>query len=361
MDFNKQKSNFSKTLMEWYNPEDRPMPWKSETNPYLIWLSEIILQQTRVEQGLPYYNRFKNNYPTVKDLADAPEDEIMKLWEGLGYYSRAKNLHLSAKYIAYQLNNVFPENYKDILKLKGVGPYTASAIASFAFGKPCAVVDGNVYRILSRIFGIYDPIDTGIGKKRFEALSKELLDKENPAEYNQAILDFGAIQCKPKLPLCETCPFSNRCHAFQNHQIDLFPVKSKKIIRKTRYFNYLVLNNNNHVLIRKRAKNDIWKNLYEFPLIESNGLIPLEALFEDPDFYSFSGNNYKVVQFSKPIVQNLTHQKIISRFVELEVENIVFNKNESFKIIPRNELCNYAFSKNIDWYLKDNSLYLEIA
>ncbi len=347
--------------MNWYDPEDRPMPWKSEKNPYLVWLSEIILQQTRVEQGLPYYNRFKNKYPTVDFLAAAPEDEIMKYWEGLGYYSRARNLHDSAKFIAKSLNGVFPKTYKDILTLKGVGPYTAAAIASFAFGLPHAVVDGNVYRVLSRIFGINDAIDGSAGKKKFESLAHELLDKKNPAEYNQAIIDFGAIHCSPKLPSCEKCPFNNRCFAFLNNQVDSFPVKSKKIQRKTRYFNYLVLNSSSQVLIRKRTQKDVWRNLYEFPIIESDSLIQLEELYQDSFFQTFVGKNFKVLHFSKPVAQNLTHQKIISRFLELELENIVFSMEDSYKIVSRKELNKFAFSKNIDWYLKDNSLYLDIA
>jgi A/G-specific adenine glycosylase len=337
------------------------MPWKSEKDPYLVWLSEIILQQTRVDQGLPYYLSFKNKYPTVNNLAAAEEDEIMKLWEGLGYYSRAKNLLSAAKYIAHDLNGVFPSSFKDLLLLKGVGIYTASAIASFAYGLPNAVVDGNVYRVLSRVFGIVDAIDTTLGKKIFESLAHELLDKENPGEYNQAIIDFGATQCSPQLPKCEECPFKNSCYAFQKNQVDLFPVKSKKIIKKTRYFNYLVLNNNDQVFIRKRTKKDVWQNLYEFPLFESDSLVSLEELYNEAFFQSLPFKTFKFLRFSKPIVQNLTHQKIVSRFLELKVETLVFNKTDAYKIVPRKDLHKFAFSKNIDWYLKDKSLYLEIA
>ena len=248
-----KKSLFTKILMEWHDPNARPMPWKSEKNPYLVWLSEIILQQTRVEQGLPYFIRFKEKYPTIQQLANAPEDELMKLWEGLGYYSRARNLHFSAKYITKDLKGGFPTTYKEILKLKGVGPYTASAVASFAFGLPHAVVDGNVYRVLSRVFGIDTAIDTSLGKKKIDALAHEHLDKQIPGKYNQAILDFGATQCSPKLPSCEDCPLKNQCYAFTNDQVGLYPVKSKKIKRKTRFFNYLVLNNEDTVIIKKRT------------------------------------------------------------------------------------------------------------
>jgi A/G-specific adenine glycosylase len=354
-----KKSHFTKILMNWYEPDARPMPWKAEKNPYLVWLSEIILQQTRVEQGLPYFNRFKNRYPAVEDLANASEDELMKLWEGLGYYNRARNLHSSAKFIAYDLNGIFPTTYNAILKLKGVGPYTASAISSFAFGLPHAVVDGNVYRVLSRIFGIEEAIDTTTGKKKFDSLAQMLLDKENPSEYNQAIIDFGAIQCSPKSPSCKDCPFNDQCYAFLNNQIDLFPFKSKKIKRKTRFFNYLILNSGDKVLIRKRSKKDIWRNLYEFPMIETNSLLTNQELFDNSVFQSLVGKDFKTLHSSKPLKQNLTHQKIISRFVELELEDFTFHNKDTYKIVFLKELDKFAFSKNIDWYLKDKSLYLE--
>ncbi|MEM6964892.1 MAG: A/G-specific adenine glycosylase, partial [Bacteroidota bacterium] len=213
------KQFFTKQLLRWSETIDRPMPWKGEKNPYLIWLSEIILQQTRVEQGLPYFLKFKANYPTVHDLANAPEDEVMKLWEGLGYYSRARNLHFTAKFISKELNGIFPKNYDSILKLKGVGAYTAAAIASFAYDLPHAVVDGNVYRVLSRFFGIKTPIDTTEGKKQFTQLANELLVSDQAAKYNQAIMDFGAIQCMPKNPLCHECTFQTTCKAFQQKKI----------------------------------------------------------------------------------------------------------------------------------------------
>lgn len=356
-----EKPLFTKILMDWYDPEIRPMPWKSEKNPYLVFLSEIILQQTRVDQGLPYYHRFKKKYPTISALAAAEEDEIMKLWEGLGYYSRAKNLHSSAKYIVHDLKGNFPSTYKDLLHLKGVGVYTAAAIASFAFGLPHAVVDGNVYRVLSRVFGIEDAIDSALGKKVFESLANDLLDKENSGKYNQAIIDFGAIQCSPKLPKCTDCPFNDYCYAFLNNQVDFLPVKSKKINKKTRYFNYLILNNNDQVFIRKRTKNDVWQNLYEFPLIESDSLLSLDELCKESFFEALSCTSFKFLHHSKPIVQNLTHQKIISRFIEFKVESPEFNENDGYKIVPRGDLHKFAFSKNIDWYLKDKSLYLEIA
>ncbi len=346
--------------MEWYLPERRPMPWKSEKDPYLIWLSEVILQQTRVEQGMPYYLRFKNKYPSIEALAKTPEDEVMKLWQGLGYYSRAKNLHRTANFIAEELKGVFPDSYSEILKLKGVGAYTAAAVASFAFGLPHAVVDGNVYRVLARIFGIDDPVGSSGGKRKFSTLANELLDKNNPANYNQAILDFGAIQCTPKSPDCTNCPFNDRCYAYQNDKIDSLPVKSKKRARKTRYFNYLVLITGEKVVIHKRTAKDIWQNLYEFPLVESEALLSPREILKIAKKDVFSGD-CSILSLSKPFVQQLTHQKIVSRFFEIEADLQNFIKNGNYKIVTRHALRKFAFSKNIDWYLRDNSLTLEIA
>lgn len=361
MNISVEKDQFAKTLMAWYQPGRRLMPWKSEKDPYLIWLSEVILQQTRVEQGMPYYLRFKNKYPSIEALAKAPEDQVMKLWQGLGYYSRAKNLHRTAKFIAEELQGVFPDSYSEILSLKGVGTYTAAAVASFAFGLPHAVVDGNVYRVLARIFGIDDPMDSSGGKRRFAVLANELLDKNNPAAYNQTILDFGAIQCSPKSPDCTNCPFNDRCFAYQNDKVYSLPVKSKKLIRKTRYFNYLVLNAGDKVVIRKRKAKDIWQHLYEFPLVESAALLPPGEVLKIAKQNVFSGDCSKLLSVSKTFVQQLTHQKIISRFFEIEADLQNLIKNDNYKIVTRHALRKFAFSKNIDWYLRDNSLTLEIA
>ncbi|MEO1629046.1 MAG: A/G-specific adenine glycosylase, partial [Bacteroidota bacterium] len=246
-------SFFSTALLGWYQNNHRPLPWKGIKDPYLIWLSEIILQQTRVATGWAYFERFREQYPTVHHLADASIDEVMKLWEGLGYYSRARNLHFTAQHISRTLGGTFPNTYKDILQLKGVGPYTAAAIASFAFGLPVAVVDGNVYRVLSRVFGMRDPIDSGAGKKKFAELANLLLDKDRPADYNQAIMDFGATVCTPGVPNCHQCPFEDRCLANAEGTARELPVKSKKLVRKTRYFNYLVFQDDQgHTLLEKQ-------------------------------------------------------------------------------------------------------------
>ena len=264
------KKQFAKLLLQWNNNHNnRHMPWKGEKNPYLIWLSEIILQQTRVEQGLPYFLSFKQKYPSVKHLAEADEDEVMKLWQGLGYYSRARNLHETAKNIHVNLQGKFPGSFEGLIELKGVGDYTASAISSFAFGEKKAVVDGNVIRVLARVFGIDTAFDTTEGKKKFAVLAQELIDDEEPGTYNQAIMDFGAVLCTPQNPLCDTCPFQKKCMAYQQNRIDDLPVRKKKVKIQERYFNYLAIKNNSEIFISKRTGNDIWKNLYELPMFET--------------------------------------------------------------------------------------------
>lgn len=261
--------NFSQKLLDWYQLNKRELPWRSTQNPYYIWLSEVILQQTRVQQGLSYYHKFIEAYPTVSDLANAPQDAVLKLWEGLGYYSRARNLHATAKIIHEQYAGKFPTTYNEIIQLKGIGPYTAAAIASIAFNEVQAVVDGNVYRVLSRIFGKETFIDSTKGKKEFQELATELISKKHPAEFNQAIMEFGATHCTPKTPNCATCIFSDSCIAFEQNKVFELPKKEKKIKKKNRYFNYLVLENNGKTYIQKRTESDIWQGLYEFPLIES--------------------------------------------------------------------------------------------
>ena len=357
----KNKKAFSTTLLKWFDNNDRPLPWKGEKNPYYIWLSEIILQQTRVAQGLPYFEKFKKHFPTVKDLADASEDTVMKLWEGLGYYSRARNLHTTAKFIAYQLEGHFPTTHEEILKLKGVGPYTAAAIASFAYNLPHAVVDGNVYRVLSRVFGIETPIDTTIGKKEFAKLAQELLDEQVAGKYNQAIMDFGATQCVPANPDCTICPFQKKCLAFQKEKITLLPIKSKKIKKRERAFNYLIFKMGEEMLLQKRLGKDIWQNLYQFPLIEADKILSKKALLKHPDFLTISNHQaYEITKISKPFQQQLTHQKIIAVFWEISINLDSLVIPSSFLRINQKNIPNFAFPKIIDWYLKDKTLYLEL-
>ena len=352
-------THFRKNLLEWHAANDRPLPWKGEKNPYFIWLSEIILQQTRVEQGMPYFLRFQEKYPTVKDLADAPEDDVMKLWEGLGYYSRARNLHFTAKLIANELDGKFPDTYEEIIKLKGVGEYTAAAIASFAYELPHAVLDGNVYRVLSRFFGIDTPIDTTEGKKAFRKLADELLNKKKPAAYNQAIMDFGATQCTPKLPNCGRCVLKKNCQALQQKRVTELPIKSKKIKKQTRYFNYLVLNFEGQVWLKKRTEKDIWQNLYEFPLVETEALADKDILLENETWQEIIGDNdFKVKHISAPFRQTLSHRYIIATFFEMESDYSFFIKKSGYIKVERKNLGKFAFPKIIDLYLKDNSLNL---
>jgi len=248
---------FSSKLINWYHQNKRDLPWRNSTDPYQIWLSEIILQQTRVDQGLSYFNKFIEHHPNVNSLANAPEKEVLNLWQGLGYYSRARNLHFTAKVISKEHKGIFPSDYNDILKLKGVGEYTAAAIASFAYNLSYPVIDGNVYRVLSRIFGIENPIDSSKGKKIFKALATELIDNKNPATYNQAIMEFGALQCTPKKPKCEDCPFRLECYALKNELTAELPKKEKKIKQRNRYFNYVVVIDNEKIYLKERKEKDI--------------------------------------------------------------------------------------------------------
>jgi len=310
-------SNFSKNLLRWHSTYDRNMPWKKRKDAYAIWLSEIILQQTRVEQGLPYYLRFLNKFPTVQDLAKADEQVVMKLWEGLGYYSRARNLHFTSKHISEQLNGNFPDTYKGLLTLKGVGPYTAAAIASFAFHLPHAVVDGNVFRVLARYSANFTDISSSLGRKEFTILANELMDIKQPAKFNQALMDLGAMICKPANPNCAGCPVSLDCRALSQNMISELPVKLKKIKRKTRHFNYFVFRKGPTTWIQKRTKKDIWKSLYEFPHIESNESISEEAI---QDYIRKIAPTAKKIQHIGPFTQLLTHQKIIGKFVVLDVK-----------------------------------------
>ncbi len=334
------------------------MPWKGERDPYIIWLSEIILQQTTVAQGTAYFEKFRERYPSVKDLAEAPSDDVMKMWEGLGYYSRARNLHATAKHINTELRGVFPKTYEDILKLKGIGPYTAAAIASFAYDLPHAVLDGNVYRVLSRFFGIETPIDTTEAKHIFTELANDILDKKRPVDFNQAIMDFGATFCTPAKPKCVECSLQNKCSAFQTNKVDVLPIKSKKMVRRTRYFNYLVINEGDFVYIRKRTEKDIWQDLYEFPLVETGNMVEILRGDELPNF-SINLSELRLLKKSQPFQQLLTHQKIVAIFWEFESSKTAFIlRGGNFLKIERQNLKDYAFPKTIDIYLKEKVLTL---
>ncbi|HMG83718.1 MAG TPA: A/G-specific adenine glycosylase [Ferruginibacter sp.] len=351
---------FAKKLLAWNGSNnDREMPWKGEKDPYKIWLSEIILQQTRVEQGLAYYNRFITQFPTVQKLAKAPETIVFKLWEGLGYYTRCKNLIASAKYIAGELKGKFPVDYEGILSLKGVGPYTAAAISSFAFNLPHAVVDGNVFRVLSRFYGIATPIDSTAGKKEFTQLANELLDKKLPGIYNQALMDFGATVCKPQQPLCGTCPLQTSCSAYLQEITNELPIKEKSIIKKTRWFYYLIIEYNNAVLVHKRGAKDIWENLYEFVLIENDKILPLENIKKLPAVKKIFGKtSFEVMQISKPYRQLLTHQTIHGQFIKIKVAAPL--PIAGYEAVSQKRLDKLPFPKFITGYLKDKNVSLNL-
>ncbi|GIV34968.1 MAG: A/G-specific adenine glycosylase [Chitinophagales bacterium] len=347
-----KEKDFAKKLLQWHQTVDRSLPWKGERNPYLVWLSEIILQQTRAEQGVAYYLRFKETFPDLKSLALATEDDVLRMWQGLGYYTRARNLHHAARYIYHELAGKFPDNYTALRKLKGVGPYTAAAIAAFAFNQPCAVVDSNVYRVLSRIFGIFEPVDSVAGKKFFTSLAERLMDPKAPALYNQAIMDFGAVQCTPRNPFCENCPFKTRCYAFQHQCIELLPIKKKKPARKVRYFHYLVLRHQGYTYLMHRNGKDIWKNLYEFPMIEGSRKMSLKEIVLRAEQNGWILRAAAVTASLSPeFSQTLTHQKIHGSFAE-----IVLHKDASVAAfllkIPINSLDNYAFPGIIRKYLQ---------
>lgn len=314
---------FSNSLIHWYLQNKRDLPWRNTTNPYLIWLSEIMLQQTRVAQGLPYFLAFTEAFPTVFDLAKADEEQVLKLWQGLGYYSRARNLHATAKYIAVELNGNFPENYKNLLQLKGVGEYTAAAIASFSYNEPVAVVDGNVFRVLSRYFNIDSDISDGKTKKEFQNLAQEVLPLDNPALFNQAIMEFGALQCVPKNPNCEDCIFSSSCGALQQKRVAKLPVKSKKTKVSNKFFNYLVLKDvTGNFVVKKREGKGIWENLYEFPLIETEELVSeLDFMNQLAEMDFFDQKPNEIFVLHPQIIQHkLSHQNLYIRFFQLNFD-----------------------------------------
>lgn len=343
----KFKSEFVTRILEWNaNENSREMPWKGQKDPYKIWLSEIILQQTRVDQGLKYYQNFISQYPDIHLLAKAPEAEVFKLWEGLGYYSRCKNLLETAKYISQELNGKFPEKYNDILQLKGVGSYTAAAIASFAYNEPYAVLDGNVFRVLARIYDIEIPIDSTTGKKEFSKLAQELLPPKLAGTYNQAIMDFGAVICKP-LPLCSECFFNHRCRAFLNGHQDLLPVKEKKLKIKKRWLNYFVIRHKDQVMIRQRTQKDIWQQLFEFLLIETDKAVANDKIFSL--LKQQYGIRESIIINSFEYDQKLTHQYIRFCFIQIEVSNKT--SIPGFIWANTKDVHTYAFPKTIKQYI----------
>lgn len=343
----------SDRLIRWYGANHRDLPWRRTMDPYLIWVSEVILQQTRVDQGLEYYYRFTSRFPSVQALAEAGEDEVMKYWQGLGYYSRARNLHAAAKQVVECFGGRFPSSREEVLSLKGVGEYTAAAICSFAFGLPYAAVDGNVYRVLSRVFGIDLPIDSGEGKRYFSRLAQELLDERRPGLFNQAMMEFGALQCVPRSPDCSCCPLADKCRALADKRVDVLPVKAGKTVVKPRYFNYLDIRQGNTLLLKKRSGQDIWQNLYEFPLIETDRPFTWEELCRTEDFrVLFDGTSeIRFLQERKYRKHVLSHRVIYPVFYRLEVSE--FSPGMAAYIPVSGETVgNYAVSRLMQAYLE---------
>tara|TARA_B110000503_G_scaffold142873_1_gene241386 strand:+ start:795 stop:1892 length:1098 start_codon:yes stop_codon:yes gene_type:complete len=348
-------------LFSWYSLNKRDLPWRNTKSAYNIWLSEIILQQTRVAQGLDYYVKFTSHYPTVKSLAEATEEDVLKDWQGLGYYSRARNLHSTAKFIKDNNNGQFPSTYDEIRALKGVGDYTAAAIASFAFHLPYAVVDGNVYRVLSRLFGIETPIDSTQGKKEFAQLAQQLLPKDQPAEYNQAIMEFGALQCVPKSPNCEICPFIDSCVAFKNNQIELLPIKEKKLKQKKRYLNYLIIECEDELFVNKRDSKGIWQNLYDFPLVETNKSTSGKSMFKSQAFIELMNDTaYTVQAISEERKHILSHQILFAKFYHLNMGSNKGNLTGNFERIKKTTLQEKPIPKLIENYLKEETNLLSL-
>lgn len=311
--------SFSNSLIHWYLQNKRDLPWRNTSDPYTIWLSEIILQQTRVAQGLPYFEAFIAAFPTVFDLAKASEAQVLKLWQGLGYYSRARNLHTAAKVVVNEYNGIFPNSYQQLIKLKGIGEYTAAAIASFSADENVAVLDGNVYRVLARYFNVDNDISVSSTKKVFQELAKEVLPQKNAAIHNQAIMEFGALQCVPKSPNCVNCILGNSCEALKHKTVNSLPVKSKKVKVTNRFFTYLVFEDlGGNTSVKHRTEKGIWQNLYEFPVIES------ESIIEEDEVITTISKRYSKVKSvsilsSFDVVHKLSHQTLYIRFVKVEL------------------------------------------
>ncbi len=309
--------DFSERLIKWYDGNKRDLPWRISADPYAVWVSEVVLQQTRIDQGLNYYNRFLNAFPDVESLAAASEDDVLRLWQGLGYYARARNLHQAACKIVKTCNSEFPQNAKDWMRLNGVGPYTSAAIASIVYGEAIPALDGNGYRLLARVFALSYNKDSSAGKEKFRELAAQLIDANRPGDFNQAMMDLGSLVCKPSRPLCPQCPLNDICLAFQNNTVSEYPAKRAKRPLQTRYFNYFRITTNDQqgnivLYIRKREENDIWKNLYDLPLLETPAEMPGEELFKNHWWSNLIPGEgaYKVLGHPKQRKHQLTHQTI---------------------------------------------------
>lgn len=343
------------TLINWYEENHRDLPWRNNPSPYEVWISEVILQQTRVNQGMDYYLHFTKKWPTVNDLAQASEEEVLKMWQGLGYYSRARNLHHCAKQVVEQYKGEFPSDFEKLKQLKGIGNYTAAAIASIAYNLPHAVVDGNVYRVLARLFDINTPININEGQKLFAQLADELLNRNQPGLHNQALMEFGALHCTPKNPNCLLCPLQAQCLAFAHQTVMLRPVKLAKTKISTRYFNYLILRINDGLYLHKRSDNDIWKNLYDFPCIESQKPMTVEEVIASEAFLQLIENNpFTIIKSSPIFTHKLTHRTILAQFIEIKLEQelLQIQTNDLF-LARETELGSFPIPRLIDLYLNN--------
>ena len=337
--------DFSKILLKWYKIHKRPLPWRDIQDPYRIWISEIILQQTRVAQGYDYYLRFVERFPDIATLAESSEDEVLKYWEGLGYYSRARHLHAAAK----SMNGVFPTTYEGVLALKGVGEYTAAAICSFAYRMPYAVVDGNVYRVLARLFGIHTPTDSSDGKKQIAALAQDLLDKKYPDDHNQAIMDFGATQCVPQSPDCKICPFVKKCKAYAAGEVDLLPIRTAKVQTANRYFTYIYVKQGSDTWLHRRPAGDIWQGLYEFPMLETPKAITADDL-KKTDFWKNTFGRKSPLLVQGPVKHVLSHRVIYAWFYEVQIPPVSAVAPGYIKVAA-SSLEKYAFARLVQKFL----------
>lgn len=345
---------FTEAIYTWYSSNKRVLPWRETSDPYKIWLSEIILQQTRVLQGMNYYLRFTETFPTVFDLANASEDEVLKLWQGLGYYSRARNLHFTAKTIVDKFNGVFPNDYQTILSLKGIGPYTAAAISSIAFNLSYPAVDGNIYRVFSRYFGVLTPIDSDKGKNEIAEIATEIMPKKNAGFHNQALMEFGALQCIPKSPDCPKCPLEKMCYAHKHRLQHELPVKTKKTKQRKRYFYYYLIEDKNSIYLEKRENNDIWRNLYQLPLLETNRELSDDEIL-NTELESFAKTEVNVKSVSAAKKHLLSHQVIIARLIHLELTNSN-NLSGNYIRVNKKDIYKFAVPKLIDAFLEDAGL-----
>lgn len=350
-------------LINWYDHNKRQLPWRNTSDPYIVWVSEIILQQTRVDQGLEYFKRFVARFPDVFSLARASEQEVLKHWQGLGYYTRARNMQVAARSIVQEFNGIFPESSVELLKLKGIGPYTASAIASICFGEACPVIDGNVMRVIARYFGIKLAVNTPKGHKAVHGAALQIIDRDRAGEFNQAIMEFGALHCTPSRPMCDFCPLQFGCEAFRAHTVGILPIKIKLAKPRDRHFNYLTILQNNkyghqEIYLHKRTSKDIWKGMYELPLIESPSAMEPEELFGSPGWKTIFGEQkLRIIEYSEGYKHQLTHQTIHARFVSVYLEGPPADIT-GWQRIEVNHLPDFPLPRLIDRYLKQKKIIL---